>query len=68
MQTKYITVRRSDITILEVSDSFDLKNASQDDLRSLLTSSIPIKEVEDIPLEIRDHEANVSRFFNAENL
>ena len=66
MKVKTITVTRSDATFLEVAKDFDLENASQDDLRSLLTSSIPIKEVDDIPLEITD---GVSiRYFDADNL
>lgn len=63
---QYISVKRTDITVLEVSDNFDLENASQDDLRSLLTSSIPIKEIDDYPLEIKND--NCTRFFNADNL
>ena len=63
---QYISVKRTDITVLEVSDNFDLENASQDDLRSLLTSSIPIKEIDDYPLEIKND--TCTRFFNADNL
>ena len=63
---QYISVKRTDITVLEVSDNFDLENASQDELRSLLTSSIPIKEIDDYPLEIKND--NCTRFFNADNL
>jgi len=63
---QYISVKRTDITVLEVSDKFDLENASQDELRSLLTSSIPIKEIDDYPLEIKND--TCTRFFNADNL
>jgi|VirMetMinimDraft_7_1064189.scaffolds.fasta_scaffold89764_1 hypothetical protein len=63
---QYISVKKTDITVLEVSDNFDLENASQDDLRSLLTSSIPIKEIDDYPLEIKND--TCTRFFNADNL
>jgi len=63
---QHIYVKRSDVTVLEVSDDFDLENASQDDLRSLLTSSIPIREIDDYPLEIQND--NCTRLFDAENL
>ena len=63
---QYISVKRSDITVLEVSDSYNLEDASQDDLRSLLTSSIPIREIDDVPLEITD--GNCTRFFDADKL
>jgi hypothetical protein len=63
---QYISVKRMDVTILEVSDSYDLENASQDDLRSLLTSSIPVREIDDYPLEIKSD--SCTRFFDAENL
>lgn len=63
---QHIYVKRSDVTVLEVSDSYDLENASEDDLRSLLTSSIPVKEIDDYPLEITN--GNCTKFFDPENL
>jgi hypothetical protein len=63
---QYIYVKRSDVTVLEVSDSYDLENASDDALRSLLTSSIPVREIDDYPLEIKGD--SCTRFFDAENL
>jgi len=43
MNTKLISVVRSDVTLLEVSEKFSLKNADDDTIRSLLTSTIPVK-------------------------
>jgi hypothetical protein len=41
--TKLISVVRSDVTLLRVSNAFSIKNASDDMIRSLLTNSIPIE-------------------------
>ena len=43
MNTKLISVIRSDVTLLEVDESFTLKNADDDTIRSLLTSTIPVE-------------------------
>jgi len=43
MHTKLISVVRSDVTLLKVSTEFSLKNTSDDAIRSLLTSTIPVE-------------------------
>jgi hypothetical protein len=41
--TKLISVVRSDVTLLEVSEKFSLENANDDMIRSLLTNTIPVE-------------------------
>ena len=43
MNTKLISVVRSDVTLLEVSENFSITEADDDHIRSLLTSTIPVE-------------------------
>jgi hypothetical protein len=43
MNTKLISVVRSDVTLLEVSENFSITEADDDHIRSLLTSTIPME-------------------------
>ena len=71
---KIILVTRSDVTALKVSSDFNLEKASDDDIRALLTSTIPEPHMDqfDMELEIEDVQHigphKYTRYFDQENL
>jgi len=68
--TKLISVVRSDTTMLRVNKLFSIKNADDDTIRSLLTSSIPIEghDQVDNKLLITDHNTGDQVLFDQENI
>ena len=54
--TKMIQVRRSDVTLLEVSKEFSITDGGDDVIRSLLTNTIPVEGQDQVdePLRIMD--------------
>ena len=70
MNTKLISVVRSDVTLLEVSEDFSLKDADDDKIRSLLTSTIPVEghDQRERFLLITDFDTGEQTHFNQEKL
>jgi len=70
MNTKLISVVRSDVTLLEVNETFSLKNTDNDTIRSLLVNSTPIKgyDQRDRFLLITDFDTCEQIHFDAENI
>jgi len=71
---KVILVTRSDTTVLKVRSDFDLEKASDDDIRALLTSTIPQEGFDQVDneLELEDVQHigphKYIRYFDQENL
>ena len=68
--TKLISVVRSDVTLLEVHESFSLKNADDDKIRSLLTGTIPLEghDQRERYLLITDFDTGEQIHFDQENI
>jgi hypothetical protein len=73
MNTKLISVVRSDVTLLEVNETFSLNNADNvknDTIRSLLTNTIPVEgyNQRERHLLITDFDTGEQVHFDAENI
>jgi hypothetical protein len=68
--TKIIKVRRSDVTLLEVSKEFSITDGDDDVIRSLLINTIPVEGQDQVdePLRITDCDTGAIIRFNVEDL
>ena len=70
MDTKLISVVRSDVTLLEVNENFSITEADNDHIRSLLTSTLPVKgyDQRERSLLITDFDTGEQIHFNKEKI